>query len=258
MPNYWKYTHNPNDTVDHTLIPGKFKPGVEIIDFTTYDKEAKLFDSIACEFTEMAGFKVYYYVHQPDNVDLLYGEDPLEGYDGPYETKIAYQPEKESSIANAFGFAYDDTVIQAEIPKTMFTQAVSGAFVNNGHVTPKPKDVIRTLWNGKLYEITEVTSENKVFIGNKLIWTLAMKPYRVGEASDSAEAMLYTLPTSADMPIINRTNDIGPIKNFGDNELIQTLSDELSDGADIDSIVYGYGMSTAPLSGSSSIGTGII
>ena len=243
MPNYWKYTHNPNDTVDHTLVPGKFKPGVEVIDFTTYDKEARLFDSIACEFTEMAGFKVYYYVHQADNIDIIYGADPLEGYDGPYHTKIAYQPEKEQNITDTLGFHYDGlTILSAEIPKTMFTRDVSGAFVNNSIPTPKPKDVIRTLWNGKLYEIVDVSSEAKVFLGNKMIWTLTLKPYRVGEQSDSAEAMLLTMPTTADMPLINRTNDTLPLSGFGENSLIEALADSIDPAGDIDTSIYGYGV----------------
>ena len=209
--------------------PGTFKPGIEIINFQAYAGEAVLYNSTICEYTDMAGFKVHYYIHDPSNIDTLYGEDPMEGYHGPFITKISYQPEKEANVIDQFGISSADTVVNAEIPKTIFTRDVcnttsfetsgaSGSFLKMLAVAkPKPKDVIRTLWNNKLYEIADQTDENKVFLGNKLIWTLTLRPYRHGEQSDSADAMLYTLPPSADMPLINYTTATLPLSAYGDN-----------------------------------------
>ena len=104
------------------LKPGAFKPKIEVIDFTKYDKEAILFDTMASEFVDIAGFKISYYIHDPQNVDRIYGEDPLEGYRGPYSTKLMYQPEKETNLVDVFGIAMGDTIVSAEFTKTTFSK----------------------------------------------------------------------------------------------------------------------------------------
>ena len=222
------------------LKPGAFKPKIEVIDFTKYDKEAILFDTMASEFVDIAGFKISYYIHDPQNVDRIYGEDPLEGYRGPYSTKLMYQPEKETNLVDVFGIAMGDTIVSAEFTKTTFSRDVSAGFIE-GQNRPKPKDAIKTLWNNKLYEIVDVADENKVFLGNKMIWTLTLKPFRYSESDVSVDNMLFTKPTSADMPTWNDTTETLPMSAYGDNDLIgEEAVVNAGDTSDIDEQIYGY------------------
>ena len=222
------------------LKPGAFKPKLEVIDFTKYHLEATLFDTMASECVDIAGFKINYYIHDPQNIDRIYGEDPLEKYKGPYLTKIMYRPEKETNLVDVFGIASGDTIVSAEFTKTTFTRDVSAGFLE-GIEKPKPKDAIKTLWNNKLYEIVDVADENKVFLGNKLIWTLTLRPFKFSESDESVETMLFTKPTSADMPLHNDTTESLPTSAYGDNDQIGVeAGNNAGDISDIDSRIYGY------------------
>lgn len=225
------------------LVPGQFRPGIEIIDFQTYQNEAILFDTIACESTDIAGFKIEYYIHKSDNTDLIYGEDVFETYDGPYTTKIMYKPEKEHHLTDAFGMSSGDTIVDAEIPKTIFTRDVlslaTSATSATIILTPKPKDLLKTLWNNKVYEISDVSDENKVFIGNKLIWTLILTPFKYSQ-QDTTDSIMFTIPSSADMPLVNLTIDTPPTSAIDDSSYINDESADIDTYNDIDTKMYGF------------------
>lgn len=147
-----------------TLDPN-FKPQWELLDFEQIEQEYALFDSIASEFNDVAGFPIEYYVLDVENgnVDLLYGEDPTMNWVGPFRTKIVYEPTNESEVLNAFGFSSDDVITAMMITKSVFSRDISYDY------PPKVGDVIKTLWNNKQYEIVDVGAESKIFQGKKMV-----------------------------------------------------------------------------------------
>jgi hypothetical protein len=225
----------------------KRKPEWRLLDFSDKShREYELFDSVVCEFTDIAGWPVQYYVMDPTkDVDELYGEAPLAEFEGPYETRLVYEPTEETNIIDVFGFSSDDTIQFAMIPKTVFTRdlALGAKCGMDDEFKPKPGDVVRTLWNNKLWEIVDVGAEQKIFKGKKLVWEFIMKPYRHGEQSRSANDMLFE-PTVDDLtPEINiDTRSVRQKKLLRENEVVEEKSDEIFDyrQSDKDSRVYGY------------------
>ena len=211
-----------------TLEPSA-SPSWELLDLNQEENEYLLFDSVTSEFNDIAGFPIDYYIKSNlENADYLYGEDQNEEFTEPRRSKLIYEPSEEPDIINVFGFSSDDTLTYTQITKTIFQRDISSE-------VPKVGDVIRTLWNNKLYEIVEVGSEQKIFQGKKLVWEFIMKPYRHSEESDSADELLFTTPEEDEFPDINITTESEELSAYGDNEDIE---EESFDNPDAD--IYGY------------------
>jgi len=209
----------------------------ELLDFVEGEPEHDLFESINSEFNDIAGFPIHYYIKQDedDDIDYLYGEDSVSGYSNEYRTKIIYEPSEETSVLNVFGFSSGDEISFAMITKKVFTRDVA-IESGNSSISPMVGDVIRTLWNNKLYELTEVGSEQKVFQGKKMIWEFILKPYRSAEESVSENDMLFDDSSGVDdFPEINETTTTESLSAYGDNEDIEEESDDITDSS-----VYGY------------------
>ena len=74
-----------------------------------------------------------------------------------------------------------------------------------------------------------------------MVWTLTLRPFRYSDSDTSTENMLFTKPTSADMPAWNDTNETLPTSAYGDNDYIgEEATTTAGDKSDIDSQVYGY------------------
>lgn len=213
-------------------------PYWEILDLNQVEQEYTLFDSVNSEFNDINGFPIYYYIKEDsaDDIDYLYGENQITGYSDAYRTKIVYEPSEELSVLNVFGFSSDDELSFALITKTIFKRDVATENGNSDYV-PMVGDVIRTLWNNKIYEIAEVGSEQQIFQGEKLIWEFILKPYRSAEESASENDMLFDTPDLDDFPLINTTTTTDVLSAGSDNQNIEDESDEIED---IDGSIYGY------------------
>ncbi len=207
--------------------------------FTTdgceYNLEHELFDSVVNEFTEIGGFPIYYWIKtNVENADFLYGEDQTEQFDGPYESKVVYQPTEETEILNSFGLSSSDTLQYVEIPKSKFKEDIAEKYGEPDNI-PKPGDVIQLWWNGKLYNVVDVGAEQKIFQAKKMIWELICRPYTYSEESSSAEDVLYSEPPSAFFDEDNNITETQPLSAYGENDNIE---DESYDNPD--SAIYGY------------------
>jgi hypothetical protein len=79
----------------------------------------EFYESIVCEFTDIAGFDVEIYLHNAKGIDPIYGESVKSELDGPYKTKLLMEPFKEPYLINVLGFMGDQKVEYAEMPKAM-------------------------------------------------------------------------------------------------------------------------------------------
>lgn len=211
--------------------------------------EQVLFESLIEEFTNIAGFPVEYRISLA-NMDNLFGEDANTDYTEPITTKLMYEPTEEASIVEAFGFRGDDVLQYAMIPKIMFTKDV-GQLFNTVHtsgtlVQPVVGDIITTLWNSRNYEIVDVGSEEKIFMGKKHIWELILRPYRF--SNESKKAREIHMPDNVDeLEIIeNEMEDtptpkekIYPEVKIGDNLWIENESNNIDDYSDVDKSIFG-------------------
>lgn len=183
----------------------KTPPEWRLLDFKDKThKEPLLMDSFMCEKNDICGWDVEFYLHKDSEVeDTLYGEDTNEEWDGPFRSKVLYEPTEEPSSIDAFGFASDDVVQYAQVPKTIWQRDVEDELQKVR--APIPKDLVKTLWNDKTYEIVDVGAEEFIFQGRKMTWSFILRPWRFADQSDSAKDILFEDPNVDDFPYENVT-----------------------------------------------------
>ena len=209
-------------------MANNFRPQWNLMDLTPNNPEYNLFESTIMEFNDIQGFPCQYYIKNSQNFDQLYGEDTLENFLGPFDTKMTYRPNGEINVLNIFGITGDDTIDNIEIPKGTFTRDVSAGY------QPIVGDVVRLMWNNKLYEITSMTGENKVFQAQKMIFSFIMRPYRHNEMNDSS-FIEGNLDSMTEFPEINdMMMRSGELSGIGDTQVIKSTSKEIEDYEDVD------------------------
>lgn len=214
-------------------IPG-LPPKWNLADLTTENPEHILFDSVICEFTDIAGFPVDFYFYNPANEDRLYGEATLGNFDGPYRTKLVYEPVIEENLLSPFGIIDNYNIVPAMIPRTNFARDVSKDRI------PGAGDLVRLLWNDKLMEIVDINMETKIFQGKKLIWEFNFKSYRHSEQTD--DNLAKDTQSEFVSPDINHEDDIADeMMRFGENDFIKEESSKVDKMSDINTKIYGFG-----------------
>lgn len=200
----------------------------------------------------LRGWDVEIYLMDPKSVDHIYGESTTKGYDGPYRTKILYAPEVEKSLINTFGFSNDETIQYAEMPKATWVRDVVEILNMKQEITydpdydkPKPGDLIKTLWDDSIYEITHVTSSERIFSGAKLVWSFVLKPYQYDFESGEANDLVFEELEIDDFPESNITRDKITTEQMNmERELVKEEAAENDNfDSEIDPSVYGYSVS---------------
>lgn len=212
-----------------------FKPQWELLDFESKVDETLLFDSVISEANDIMGWPIEFFTLLVDDekVDKIYGEDPTQEFNGPYRTKLIYEPTNEMEMLNAFGFSSDDTITAMMISKSVFSRDISYDF------KPKVGDLIKTLWNNKTYEIVDVGAESKIFHGKKMVWDFICRPFRHSSQSSSADFVLFNNANETDFPEVNKEYDVKELFELGDNDVIEEESDTI-DNNSVDSAYFGY------------------
>ena len=211
--------------------------------------EAQLFASLIEEFTDIAGFPIKYWI-STNNADFLFGEDATGGFLPAATSKLIYEPTEEASIVEAFGFRGDDLLQYCMMPKIMFIRDIGPSFLTyrpSGSIQPFIGDVITTLWNSRNYEIVDVGSEEKIFMGKKHIWELILRPFNFSNECTSARDIHMNQGNIDDLEIIESEMEEGPgieekkyptIK-YGDNSWIEDESNDIDPYADVDKSIFG-------------------
>ena len=197
--------------------------------------EHDLFVSVISEFTDISGILCSYYIRKDVDSDYLYGESVKTKYEGPYETKLIYEPTEEPTLTTGFGINSEEVISFASVPKFTFSRDVSGGY------HPKPGDAIITIFNNRAYEIADIHEEDKIFQLKKDIWSFVLKPYRFSDESDSArDISRFTREPTDPNRILDTTSS--PLSAFGDNKELEEESDDIFDygDSDIDTSIYGY------------------
>lgn len=216
-----------------SLTPGS-KPEWSLSEISSDNPEYDLFDSVICEYIDIAGIPVQYYIKIHKNTDSLYGESTIEEMEGPFDTKVIYNIQGEQTILNAFGLSSDETIDSMYITKTIFARDIKDDYY------PVPGDVIRTKWNDKLYEIVNISYETKVFELKKYVMEFIMKPYRHNESIDNT-FIEGDLNNIGEFPDINLDRNLTlPLSAGSDNDYIEKIEKEEQKYSDLDSRMYGY------------------
>lgn len=185
----------------------------------------------------------------PKSIDHMYGESTCKGYNGPFRSKLLYAPETEKSLIDTFGFSNDYTIQYAEMTKAIWNRDVSEMLDMSEDITydqedtekPKPGDLIKTLWDSCLYEITHVSTGEKIFQGTKYIWSFVMKPYVYDSEGSDAKDIIFEELEMDDFPDINISrNKITDEQLHMENDIIREEAAKNSKYDDIDPSVYGY------------------
>ena len=243
---------NKLSTVKDRGIKGldtRIKPDWQLVDLNenTDNYESELAESIMVEFVDIAGFPVEYYIFNPKNIDVLYGESSFNELDGPYRTKVVMEPSKEPYLANVFGFVGDQKIEYAEMPKAMFLRDVQEQLnikydldFDPEDIQPKPGDVIHCLWNDEKMEIVNVNSAEKIFQARKHVWSFTLKPYRIGNEGSTETELLSEEVDINDFDDRNQTYKKITLKQSNKEKLILNKKANVLDSQDIDSAYYGY------------------
>jgi hypothetical protein len=201
------------------------KPEWDLEHYQDDNVEHDLFESVVVEYNDIQGSSINYYIRDESiEMDYLYGESTNTGYLGPYETKITYEVTEEPSITDPFGITSIDVIQYAHIPKNTFIRDVSNEY------EPKPGDVLKILWNERSYEVVDVGEEAAVFLSNKPVWELILKPYRFSDQSDSARDVSYDVDSTLSEPLTA----------YGENIWIEEESDDIDNFTDVDTAIYGF------------------
>lgn len=185
---------------------------------------------------------------EPKAIDHIYGESSIKGYEGPYRTKLLYNPETEQTLISTFGFSGDSTIQFGEIPKAIFERDISEQLDKKSDIEyspeerkPMPGDLIKTLWDDSLFEITHVSTGEKIFKGEKLVYSLVMKPYRYSHESSDAFDITYEQLNLDDFPDVNISKDkILPDQHMMENNIVKKEAAKNDNFDEIDPSVYGY------------------
>lgn len=187
--------------------------------------EHLLFNSTICEYTDISGFPIKYYISLKE-LDPLWGEDPNNEYTTPFYSKIIYEPTEEASILDAFGISSDETLQYVQIPMDIFTRDSYNTYesltpaddFNDIELQPKVGDIISTVWNDRDYEIVFARRETNIFSSKKFIWDIILRPYRFSEESEQAMEIQYGEDTDFfDMATTEMSwDDDAPVAPSGD------------------------------------------
>ena len=192
--------------------------------------EHDLFESVNMEINDISGFPVDYFIRKLDdeeNIDNIYGENAEVRFSDAHRTKISYEPSEESSTLTALGFMPDDNIQFAFIPKGTFLRDIAED-VGDINLKPKIGDIILTLWNNRRYEVTNISADQSIFQGKKMIWELILTPYRFSKESDSADSLLYDSLSSDDFPDINSQDfETKSLTAYDESSIIDEKSDEI-------------------------------
>jgi len=211
-----------------TNLPGIAKPKWSLYDIQE-NPEHELARSLVMEFTDIAGIEIQYYMRTTPitNYDQIYGEMNLVGFAAARTTKILYDVGEEPNLWSNFGMVGGDIIV-AHIPQGTFSRDVSGGIdVNNKPMIPNIGDAIYVPWMNRLFEVSHVDDDDKIFQLRKLIWLLILKPFRYSSQGADADAMT--------------TTDIPPSGTYGDNESVSEESTTIDTTlTNLDKKIYGY------------------
>ena len=209
--------------------------------------EHNLFQSLIEEFVNIAGYPIQYHMSIV-NMDTLFGEDGRTDYYEPLPSKLIYEPTEESAIIESFGFRGDDVLQYAMIPKIKFIKDIGTSFQtlhpSADIIQPLVGDVITTLWNNRNYEIVDVGSEERIFMGKKHIWEMILRPFRFSSESERAseihmEGNIDELEIIEDEMDETITEKPYPSVKYGDNTWIEEESDDIDSYGDVDETIFG-------------------
>lgn len=223
-------------------------PAWDMYDTMPCNPEHALFASAICEYTDIAGFPIEIKVLLNNKDDRLWGEDPNVNLSDPKITKAVFEPSEETSILNMWGIVADDTMQYIIIPKSTYTRDMSSLYASTPELSGRPVqpmvgDVIKTIFNNRNYEITDVGSEQAIFQGVKFAWELIVKPFRYSEQSDEHREThmgVYDDPFASITTDTLTSNPCGlsadqnnyATESYGDNSFVETESEQIDDYRD--------------------------
>jgi hypothetical protein len=229
-------------------------PAWDMYDIDPCNIELALYGSNICEYVDISGFEIDYRVLLHDD-DRLFGEDPNSNLSEPFRIKAMFDPTDESTMINAWGLNFDDTMNFLMIPITMFTRDATDTFnstpeLSGQAVVPKPGDVIYVIYNNRNYEVTNV-GDGALFNAQKFSWELVCRPFRYSDQSDNHRSVflkdVFDDPFETTVEIsagLSASQNNYTTVVYGDNEFIENESDEIDDYRDIiddpDKGAFGY------------------
>lgn len=195
---------------------GLTKPKWSLYDLQ-YNSEHALVEGYLAEYTDIAGIKATVY-RRDDSVpyDPLYGEHTNTSYTSAGNTKIIYDVGEEPNLWSSFG-QFGGDIITAHIPQCVWRRDISQT------VEPNIGDVVYIEWLGREFEIVHVDNDDRIFQLKKMIYILVLRPYRFSEQSATATE-LFT--------------ETVPMSGYGENEWIETQSNEIDNYTDVDDSIY--------------------
>jgi hypothetical protein len=201
------------------------KPEWDLEHYQDGNVEHDLFESVVTEYNDIQGSSINYFIRDKSiEMDTLYGESTNTGYIGPYKTKMTYSVTEEATMTDPFGITSVDVIQYGFMPKATFTRDVSGG------IDPMPGDVIQTLWNELSYEVVDVGEEMSIFQTKKMVWEFILKPFRFSDQSESAREVSFDIDSTLSEPLTA----------YGDNQWIESESDDVDVYSDVDTSIYGF------------------
>jgi hypothetical protein len=215
------------------------RPQLSMYDIEPTNQDHMLFEDLIVERNDIYGIAAEYYVlkfesedHPPDR---LYGENPMEAFDGPYLTKVNFIPVDETSVGDIFGIVNQETLADnITIPKYTFTRDVSASSYalhetvhTSGSVAqPMAGDLIHFPFSEITYEIVNVCHSQTTFLAGRFYWEL--------------NAKLYKTTQTGHIPDPDTLTNATPLSAWSDSDWIEeNKTEKYTDLPNIDDL-YGF------------------
>jgi hypothetical protein len=131
--------------------------------FKVSTRESDLFEQLVTEQVKIYGFDVHYIFRKFQNLDALFGEDPVSKFEKSFQIEMFVSNyeffETQSKLINKFGIDLQDSVTLM-VAKKRFSEEASRYGTT---VIPQEGDIIYFPEYGGLYEIKYVGTRNSFF-----------------------------------------------------------------------------------------------
>ena len=173
-----------------------------------YDGEKEMVEWLQREAYNLFGVKIIFYETTYDKKrDAVWGEDGDRHVISAWNMKSYFPLPKEDKTWSKFGIE-GMNVFSIFISKAQFKDSTEG-------YRPQMGDIVQTVFDDKLYEITEVKEESPMFFQSKrYTWELIVRPLKI-------EQEVTVSPSLSDTPIAKyyKVDDIFDIRTDVDIEI---------------------------------------
>lgn len=185
-----------------------------------YTNENKLYNNLATEAINSFGVKTYYYkTDYNTKKDRVFGEDTDRDIIRKFVVNAYFTLPDDDKIYNQFGIGFTETLmmfvtkIHFELASTMSYEGDVLLPLRFPSFIPMIGDFIKSDFDSKYYEITNVQDTEQQFLNAKHTWQITVRAFIDDKLSINPETSAVPLSSLDDIKLVSDVPDILEINN---------------------------------------------